>query len=266
MELATEVGIALAVFVFGYLVNIFYITVLYHRGLAHGAVRFSKAARFLVQHTGSLLTGIDPKAWACMHRLHHQYSDTSKDPHSPVFQGVMGLWLGQLRSYEKILARLAKKSPAIMAVVEDIDFDVSYLNRKKLWYVPYLMHLVIALTVGAATSSVWIGAAYFLGIMSHPVQGWMVNALAHRYGYRNFNTTDQSRNNTAVAWLVFGEGFQNNHHQNPGSVKFSVKWYEVDLGYVLCVVAARFGLISFGPSSQPEASSHPAVAIPASRG
>ncbi len=264
MSIELEIGIAFAVFALGYLVNIFYITVLYHRGLAHGAVRFSPVTRFLVEHTGSWVTGIDPKAWACMHRLHHQYSDTEKDPHSPAYQGVMGLWLGQLRSYERILARLTKKSPGMMAVVEDIDFDVSYLNRKRLWFVPYLIHLALACLIGWGTASLWIGGAYFFGIMSHPVQGWMVNALAHRYGYRNFNTTDQSRNNTMVGWLVFGEGFQNNHHQNPGSVKFSVKWFEVDLGYVLCVIAARFGLITFGQTPAIESVPHPAVAIPSS--
>ena len=60
--------------------------------------------------------------------------------------------------------------------------------------------------------SYWIGFGYFFGIMSHPLQGWMVNALAHKYGGRNFNSSDDSRNNHFVALVAFGEGFQNNHH------------------------------------------------------
>ncbi len=42
-------------------------------------------------------------------------------------------------------------------------------------------------------------------MMSHPVQGWMVNALGHAVGGRNFDTPDDSRNNTVVSWLVSGE-------------------------------------------------------------
>jgi stearoyl-CoA desaturase (delta-9 desaturase) len=71
----------------------------------------------------------------------------------------------------------------------------------------------------------------------------MVNALAHTYGYRNFDTNDNSRNNSAVAYLVFGEGFQNNHHQFPARANFAVKSFEIDFGYWLCRFAARLGVL-----------------------
>jgi stearoyl-CoA desaturase (Delta-9 desaturase) len=90
---------------------------------------------------------------------------------------------------------------------------------------------------------VWLAACYWIGLMSHPVQGWMVNALGHAYGYRNFDTPDQSRNNTLVAWTVLGEGFQNNHHKHPGSAQFSWRWWEVDLGYVICLGLDALGIL-----------------------
>src|SRR5262252_6756655 len=71
-------------FLAAYLLNIFYITVLYHRGLTHGAVRLRPFTRNLLIHTGNWVTGLDPKGWACMHRLHHMHSDTALDPHRPV--------------------------------------------------------------------------------------------------------------------------------------------------------------------------------------
>lgn len=79
--------------------------------------------------------------------------------------------------------------------------------------------------------------------MSHPIQGWMVNALGHSFGYRNYPTPDRSKNNLLVAWLVMGEGYQNNHHHQPSSAKFSVKWWEFDLGYYFCILAERFGVL-----------------------
>ncbi|MBC7658808.1 MAG: acyl-CoA desaturase [Chitinophagaceae bacterium] len=232
-----------AVFMAGYLINIFYITVLYHRGLTHRAIELSPGLEKCLAYTGNWLTGIDPKAWACMHRLHHIHSDTDLDPHSPVHYGVFGVMLGQLRSYEKILGQLIRGNPEYTEIVSDIKFDVNILNRKKIWIIPYLVHIALAYGIGHYFGSVWVGIAYFLGIMSHPIQGWMVNSIAHHSGYRNFNSADNSKNNVVVAVLAFGEGFQNNHHSRPASANFAYKAGEIDLGYGLCLVAEKFGVL-----------------------
>ena len=240
---------ATVVFLLGYLINIFYITVLYHRGLTHSAVELSPFARWWVVKTGIWMTGIDPKAWACMHRMHHQFSDTEKDPHSPWTFGILGVAFEQLKSYEKILVGLIKNKATYIEVVRDLDFPVSYLNRKKIWWIPYFVHLLIAVVFYILTSSWMIGVAYWLGIMSHPVQGWLVNSLAHRFGYRNHATSDESRNNTLVAWLVAGEGYQNNHHARPSSPKFSERRFEFDGGYILCKLAVMVGFLKIREGS-----------------
>lgn len=77
MELVAAVG----VFAAGYLVNMFFITVLYHRGLTHSALELSPALTRIVGRWGVWCTGLEPKAWACMHRLHHQFS-ASPSAHS----------------------------------------------------------------------------------------------------------------------------------------------------------------------------------------
>lgn len=234
------------VFLSAYTINILYISVFYHRALAHGSITLRPFLRFLVIHSGNWVTGIDPKAWVCMHRLHHQHSDTSKDPHTPVMNGIWRVLPLQLYSYKRTILGLLLEKPYYTALVKDIDFSVNYLNKKRLWYLPYLLHLIIA-TVIAVSFHAWIlSGCYWLGMMSHPIQGWMVNALAHRFGYRNFKTSDNSKNNTIVAWLVFGEGYQNNHHHNPSSAKFSVKPLEVDFGFGLCLILSRFGMLKLG--------------------
>jgi stearoyl-CoA desaturase (delta-9 desaturase) len=234
--------LSLGLFSFGYLLNIFYITVLYHRGLTHGAVKLNSASLWLIEHTGKWVTGIDPKAWACMHRLHHEHSDTELDPHSPIHYGVFGVAMGQLKSYEKILSRLLRKDPNYTEVVADIPFAVSRLNRKKLWTLPYLLQIAVAVGIGFWAQSAIVGTAYFLGIMSHPVQGWLVNSFAHKFGYRNYEIADHSKNNVWVSYLVFGEGLQNNHHSDPGNANFAHRAFEVDLGYLLCKLGAKVGL------------------------
>ena len=82
-------------------------------------------------------------------------------------------------------------------------------------------------------------------MMSHPFEGWLVNSLGHAVGYRNFDTADQSRNNTWVAWYALGEGLQNNHHHNPGRANFAVAKGEVDLGYYICRALVAMGLLSW---------------------
>ncbi len=235
--------VCLVVFVFAYLLNIFYITVLYHRGLTHGSVRLHPFTRWLVVHTGNWVTGLDPKGWSTMHRLHHLHADTELDPHSPKRFGIFGVMLGQLRSYEQVLGKLLRGDVKTLALVKDLDFEVSWLNRKKLWVLPYLLQVAIAVGLVVASHSWLLGAAYWLGMMTHPVQGWLVNAFAHAYGTRNFETPDDSRNNAVVAWLVFGEGLQNNHHHAPRAANFAMRPGEIDLGYWLCVGSQKLGLL-----------------------
>ncbi|WNG60628.1 acyl-CoA desaturase [Archangium gephyra] len=250
-----------AVFAVAYLLNILTITVGYHRGLAHKAVRMHPALRRWVILGGNWLTGLDPKAWVVMHRLHHEHSDTPLDPHSPLNVGILGIALEQLRSYERIIVGLLKNDPAYTRYTKDLDFPLNVLTRTNRWYLPYVVHGVVGL--GLALGVGWLlGASYFLGMMSHPVQGGLVNSLGHAVGPRNFETPDNSRNNHFAAWLIFGEGFQNNHHAYPGSASFSYHRHEVDLGYGACVMLEKLGLARINrayliPRARSEAAAEP---------
>jgi stearoyl-CoA desaturase (delta-9 desaturase) len=233
----------LGIFLAAYLMNAVMITVFYHRGLAHRAVSLHPWARSFTIHTGIWFTGLDPKGWACMHRRHHAHSDTPRDPHSPRHLGMWGVLFGQLKSYERTLVGLARGESEFTRQVEDLDFPISWLNRKRVWYLPYVAHLAIALAIALPTGMWALAAAYYVGIMSHPVEGWIVNTLGHAVGGRNFETSDNSRNNHLAAWLVFGEGFQNNHHRYATSAKFSYRWWEVDMGYGICLLLEKLRLL-----------------------
>ncbi len=230
------------VFVVAYLLNILTITVGYHRGLAHQAVKLRPWVQRLVVRGGPWVTGLDPKAWVVMHRMHHAFSDTPEDPHSPRNVGIFGIALAQLRSYQRVLVGLMTRKAAYTRYATDLDFEVGKLNRRGRWWLPYVVHALVGLTL-ALTIGWLLGVAYFAGMMSHPVQGGMVNALGHARGGRNFATGDDSRNNHVVAWLVFGEGFQNNHHAYPGSATFAYRRHEIDLGYGACRLFERLGML-----------------------
>ena len=234
--------VPLLVFLFGYTLSALVITVGYHRGLAHDAVTLHPAARRFIVLFGNWITGLDPKGWSVMHRRHHAFSDTERDPHSPVNVGLVGILFEQLRSYERVLVGLARGEAEYTQYAEGLDFELSWLNRHGLWWLPYAFHVACGVGIGFAVSP-WIGLAWALGIMSHPLQGGMVNALGHSVGGRNFDIDDRSTNNLVAAVLIAGEGYQNNHHAFPDSAKFSFRPWEVDWGFGACLVMEGLGLL-----------------------
>ncbi|MEY4631592.1 MAG: hypothetical protein RIQ81_1712 [Pseudomonadota bacterium] len=236
----------LCIFVFSaaYVVNMTFITVFYHRGLTHGAVKFSPATAWALKHLGIWVTGLDPVAWTCMHRRHHKFSDTPKDPHSPVQFGIPGVLWAQYLGYNRTVKGLIAGDPEYADYVRDVPFGVNWLKVRNFWLAPYFLHGFVGLFLAYAFNGWAVGFCYWFGMLSHPIQGWMVNSFGHAVGYRNFATDDQSRNNTFVGWTVMGEGFQNNHHAYPASAKFSCRWFEFDPGWLLCLGLDSLGLIS----------------------
>ncbi len=235
--------LCLGVFALGYLANMVMITVGYHRGLAHSAVHLSPFVRKLVVHGGTWVTGLDAKTWAVMHRRHHEFSDTALDPHSPSNVGIFGVMKAQVDSYLRTMEGLKAEEPEYTRFAHGLESGHRWVYHPVMRMLPYILHFVIALAIAFGFDAFFLGLAYYLGLMSHPIQGFLVNSLGHAVGGRNFETDDDSVNNAIVGWLVFGEGYQNNHHAYPRSAKFSFRPWEVDPGFAVCVVMEAIGLL-----------------------
>jgi len=72
---------------------------------------------------------------------------------------------------------------------------------------------------------------------------WFVNSATHMWGYRNYTTTDDSRNLWWVGVLAFGEGWHNNHHAYQRMAKHGHRWWEFDVTYMQIRVLEKLGLI-----------------------
>ncbi len=232
----------------GYAFVITMTSVIYHRALTHRALALAPWLHRLVAYGGVWMTAMDPKTWICMHRRHHAYSDGPEDPHSPVRGGILRVLLKQTRSYEETMQGLVRGDEKYLRFVTDLDFPVSWISRKGLWFFPYLLHASMGLLLVWALGTWWAAPAWLMGFLSHPFQGWAVNALGHARGGRTFALADNSRNNLPVAWLVFGEGLQNNHHAWPGSARFSYLPHEPDLGWRVSQLLAKLGWLSINES------------------
>ena len=61
----------------------------------------------------------------------------------------------------------------------------------------------------------------------------VVNGLGHWWGYRNFESADTSTNLTPWGVWIGGEELHNNHHAFPSSARFSMRRWEVDIGWAV---------------------------------
>jgi stearoyl-CoA desaturase (delta-9 desaturase) len=72
---------------------------------------------------------------------------------------------------------------------------------------------------------------------------WAINSAAHMWGYRNYDTRENSRNNWLFALLTNGEGWHNNHHADPRSAVHGHRWWELDVTYISLCLFERLGLV-----------------------
>ena len=227
----------------------------YHRLLTHRSYR----CKLWLEHTLAIF-GVcslqdSPARWVMVHRMHHQNSDRETDPHSPLvnfFWGHMG-WLF-------IENRPLTKMETYDRYARDILRDPFYmrLERNRLWIWVYALHAVLfflaGLAIGWATTGTYMGGVQFgaslllYGVIFRTIYTWHVtwgvNSASHRWGYRNYETDENSRNNWVFALATNGDGWHNNHHADPRSAAHGFhKWWELDVTYLSLRVLAMFGLV-----------------------
>ena len=73
---------------------------------------------------------------------------------------------------------------------------------------------------------------------------WAINSVTHVWGYRNYETDEDSRNNLVVGLISNGEGWHNNHHADPRSARHGHRWWEIDNTWLTIRFLAFVGLAS----------------------
>ena len=164
-----------------------------------------------------------------MHRMHHAYSDTEKDPHSPhFFRGIFSMLFGMIKTYESLRKRKIEPLPEFSHHLFEWERFDYYANS---WPVRVLWGVLYTCFYFYFAPNLWflllLPVHYFMG----PIHGSIVNWCGHKYGYRNFENTDKSRNTLLVDLLLMGELYQNNHHKFPNRLNFAFRWFEFDPAY-----------------------------------
>lgn len=245
-------GVALAIlglYVFGMLG----INLCYHRLLTHRGLICPKWLEHSFAILGICCVQDTPARWVAVHRRHHQHADEQPDPHSPLvsfFWGHMGWILVENDDLRRlgIYERYAK----------DILRDKFYARMERHGWWMWVIVIQWGVFFAAGCSAAWLSGSDAMtslqfgtsvlvwGVFVRTVIvwhiTWSVNSIAHRWGYRNYETDEGSRNNIFVGLISSGEGWHNNHHADPRSARHGHRWWELDVTWLTIRLLMIVGL------------------------
>jgi stearoyl-CoA desaturase (Delta-9 desaturase) len=225
--------LVLPAFIIHWYLSLFSQTFFLHRYSAHKMFSMNKFWErffYILTYISQGSSFLSPRGYAILHRMHHAFSDTEKDPHSPHHtQNLFTMMWKTKDIYNAILFNKVK-------IEEKFDRNYPYWQfLEKLgdswmsrlgWGIGYTVMYILAFIY---LDMHW---AFFLLLPIHflmgPIHGAIVNWCGHMYGYQNFDNNDKSKNSLIFDFLMMGELFQNNHHKRPNNVAFSARWYEID--------------------------------------
>jgi stearoyl-CoA desaturase (delta-9 desaturase) len=191
--------------------------------------RFWEKVFFVFSYITQGSSYMSPRAYGIMHRMHHAFTDTEHDPHSPSYDEnilrmmwrTRNVYAGILNNRVPIEERFTKNVP------EWKWFDKwgnNFISRF-IWIAIY-----VAIYLAFAPSLWWL-LLVPVHVLMGPIHGIIINWFAHKYGNTNFETDNTSKNLFKVDLLMLGEGYHNNHHVRPASSNFAAVKGEFDLCY-----------------------------------
>jgi fatty-acid desaturase len=214
----------------------------YHRLLTHTGFETPTWMRRTLAVVGVLAGEGGPLTWTANHRKHHAFSDQPGDPHSP----HDGPWWSHMFW---LAVRMDDGDPQAFFKkwVPDLMKD-KFLMSLESWFLPIHIALGAVLTGagyligGLPLAMSWLVYGVFVRMVFVLHSTWFVNSASHMWGYKNYETRDDSRNLWWVAILAYGEGWHNNHHAHPRLAQHGHRWWEFDWTYGIIRLMRLVGL------------------------
>jgi len=165
-------------------------TVYFHRYLAHKSFecsRWLQALFLFFAHVGLQGSALQ---WVSMHRQHHRYAETEKDPHSPIHKGYF-------------TAHFTYAPEINLNYVKDLTKDKMLVFEHQ-HYLKLMVVWAILLLLIDPFSIIYLWLAP-VGLTRFSVG--LILSYSHRGGYPH--------NDEWVGWITFGEGWHETHHDDP---------------------------------------------------
>jgi stearoyl-CoA desaturase (delta-9 desaturase) len=214
----------------------------FHRLLTHTGLEVPVWLQRTLATIGTLAGEGGPISWTANHRKHHAFSDQVGDPHSP----RDGKWWAHM-FWLAFNTDGGDRDGYLRKWVPDLLKD-PFLNALERHFLT--IHILFGATIALAGYLVGgstLAFSWFLWVV--PVRlvavlhtTWFVNSASHIWGYRNYETRDDSRNLWWVGLIAYGEGWHNNHHALPRLAQHGHRWWEFDMTYQFIRMLRFFGL------------------------
>ena len=237
--------IILSFFVAHWYLSLFFQTFFLHRYASHKAFTMNKTTEKIFFVLTWIFQGsnyLSPFGYGVMHRMHHAFADTENDPHSPKYDETIWNMMWKTKTIysdisNKIMVPESRFTEGVPQWEAFDKFARSWPSRL-FWGAVYVSVYV------AFAPSIWFWLLLPLHFLMSPIHGAIINWFAHKYGYRNFEVGDTSRNFLPVDFLMMGESYHNNHHKYGSRPNFGgVRWHELDPTYQVIKLLNFFKII-----------------------
>lgn len=230
---------------FGIIYYIFTITCInagYHRLWAHRSFTASKLIKYIYAIFGAGV-GLGPiKWWVSVHRAHHRYVDTEKDPHF-IRKGIFFSHFGWILLKPHLKVKNSVKECSGEDLKDDVILDWQEANYFELYL---LTGLIFPSVVAGMLWNDYIGGLIYVGILrSIFVQHstFLVNSVGHLIGTQCYDDRKSHKNNFILSFFSWGEGFNNFHHEFSADYRNGYSWYEFDPIKIHLYILSKLGLV-----------------------
>lgn len=198
---------------------------------------------------GAAATGMGgPLRWACHHRVHHRFSDTEKDPHSPVHKGYYFAHWGWVFDQETATTRYDNVKDLLP--YPELMFIDKYQSKIRLgWGVTVFLLGQYTTFFGATglglSAFVWV---YCLPVIFNAQSALIINSYNHSrnndlFRHRRYETKDATVNSWLLSIPTMGCSWHNNHHRFMNSARAGFVWWQIDPTYMILKVLSYVGIV-----------------------
>jgi stearoyl-CoA desaturase (Delta-9 desaturase) len=224
--------------------SLFSQTFFQHRYAAHRAFTmnsFWEKFFFVFAYLTQGSSYMSPRAYAIMHRMHHAYTDTPQDPHSPAHDKNIFAMMWRTRIIYRDI--LKGRHPVEIRFTKNLPVWKWFDSMGNFWLSRFLWTVFYAYLYIIFAPSLWFLLILPLHIAMGPIHGVVINWFAHKYGHINYLASNTSRNLFKIDWLMMGEGYHNNHHVFPSKSNFASVKGEFDLCYPVIFFLEKLRII-----------------------
>lgn len=211
--------ILVALFFF-YLYSAIGVSMMLHRYFSHKSFEFRNPVLKWIFIAISIISSRgSPIAWVHIHREHHAYPDTDKDPHKPDKFSLFSFKTTYIKDLKLFL-------------IKDI-----LTKKQKFIHEHYLLFIALWCSILFLINPFLFYFAWVLPVCLNQIAQDLWNYFSHvNVGYRNFDTKDNSRNVIFLWPFILGEAWHNNHHNLPSTTTRVKKWEYDPVNYLIQLI------------------------------